>query len=526
MSRVIFFAVCLIWSVWSAPSLAVSPPDLCVYAASDYDGDGWGWEPSSRGQGGVPYFNSCQVDSNSVQAPVVTNLETNTNVDLVRPYWNAYRDFEGRYIQCDFYTYSGISGYTKTLNFFYSNGFEHWSDQSFTTEHFPLQANFPWTGYARNFAYNGSRNTPVSYKQPLAYWTVHDGIYYSNAGNKQAGREHVLSGARYLELIDDHNGAVRFWNDQDRYGSNSYAECFDASGARFQPSGFPGEARPSAQAVETPLLAKAVLAVQPSDIINLETGVPVGLRNVSWNLTNLFDKTFTCQSFYWTNDAQFSPHATNNGLGYSTAISGQTAYYVPDRRTVLYASDYKTLSTSASAIGSYSDYQVYSGTGNHGSWNVVNGEMTDGPLSQYKFAETTSDETRFWKSSEAYDVCTDIPSDAIELTEISNNECIDSDGDGWGWDGYRSCRVAPVPANCIDTDGDGWGWDGQRSCRVDTTQPQPGTCIDTDGDGWGWDGERSCQVETKQPQSGTCIDTDGDGWGWNGTGSCRPLFSN
>lgn len=51
---------------------------------------------------------------------------------------------------------------------------------------------------------------------------------------------------------------------------------------------------------------------------------------------------------------------------------------------------------------------------------------------------------------------------------IPNDECIDEDGDGFGWDGDSSCRAtlstelvdesvfAMLP--CIDNDGDGWGW--------------------------------------------------------------------
>ena len=60
-------------------------------------------------------------------------------------------------------------------------------------------------------------------------------------------------------------------------------------------------------------------------------------------------------------------------------------------------------------------------------------------------------------------------------------------------------------------------------------------CVDTDSDGWGWDGEKSCKVQESDNYSGTgavsaqpsfqsgkrCIDSDGDGWGWNGEASCR-----
>ena len=76
---------------------------------------------------------------------------------------------------------------------------------------------------------------------------------------------------------------------------------------------------------------------------------------------------------------------------------------------------------------------------------------------------------------------------------------------------------------CVDTGiiGDGWGWDGVKSCRID--QADAGSCIDTGiiGDGWGWDGSKSCR--TGSAQAGVCIDTEpvGDGWGWDGVQSCR-----
>ena len=47
-------------------------------------------------------------------------------------------------------------------------------------------------------------------------------------------------------------------------------------------------------------------------------------------------------------------------------------------------------------------------------------------------------------------------------------------------------------------------------------------CIDTDGDGWGWDGTNSCQIENTEPVATSCMDTDGDGWGWNGVATCNP----
>ena len=55
--------------------------------------------------------------------------------------------------------------------------------------------------------------------------------------------------------------------------------------------------------------------------------------------------------------------------------------------------------------------------------------------------------------------------------------------------------------------------------------PEPAmsaVCIDTDGDGYGWDGSATCLVEaTNSAGTAPCVDTDGDGWGWDGTQSCR-----
>jgi len=62
-------------------------------------------------------------------------------------------------------------------------------------------------------------------------------------------------------------------------------------------------------------------------------------------------------------------------------------------------------------------------------------------------------------------------------------------------------------SECIDTDGDGWGWDGQQSCRAmdDDGQPMPiqhGECIDADGDGWGWDGTQTCDPNQNENDDG------------------------
>ena len=103
-----------------------------------------------------------------------------------------------------------------------------------------------------------------------------------------------------------------------------------------------------------------------------------------------------------------------------------------------------------------------------------------------------------------------------------STNCIDQDGDGWGWNGFSSCiaDLQPAQTECVDTAplNDGWGWNGVESCRV---TPSELVCIDSApvGDGWGWNGVESCSIDAET----VCIDSPptGDGWGWDGVTSCR-----
>lgn len=61
-------------------------------------------------------------------------------------------------------------------------------------------------------------------------------------------------------------------------------------------------------------------------------------------------------------------------------------------------------------------------------------------------------------------------------------------------------------AQCVDPDGDGWGWDGQSSCEISPDQNRL-----TLG---------SAQTLSSNPSGSACVDHDGDGWGWDGTASC------
>lgn len=121
----------------------------------------------------------------------------------------------------------------------------------------------------------------------------------------------------------------------------------------------------------------------------------------------------------------------------------------------------------------------------------------------------------------------------FSLAAFSADEnCVDSDGDGWGWNGTGSCLVGSSDGSCVDDDGDGWGWNGSESCRVGLSTGDPASgddsallCVDDDGDGWGWNGVNSCRagassVSPEPASESDCVDEDGDGWGWGPSGSC------
>lgn len=123
----------------------------------------------------------------------------------------------------------------------------------------------------------------------------------------------------------------------------------------------------------------------------------------------------------------------------------------------------------------------------------------------------------------------------------SDSQCDYSSADlfgGWGWNATTNTSCAPLTSidpvlttQCIDADGDGYGWDGMATCTTQVNTPGgDSNCDYSDADlygGWGWNAaaSQSCApleiVSNPQP-SAQCIDTDGDGWGWDGSASCRP----
>lgn len=97
---------------------------------------------------------------------------------------------------------------------------------------------------------------------------------------------------------------------------------------------------------------------------------------------------------------------------------------------------------------------------------------------------------------------------------ISPGECIDSDNDGYGWNGVATC----IP----DSTGSGNSGSGNSGSGGSAT----GDCIDSDNDGFGWNGVATCIPDgsntggSNGPGAGACVDTDNDGYGWNGIATC------
>lgn len=88
-------------------------------------------------------------------------------------------------------------------------------------------------------------------------------------------------------------------------------------------------------------------------------------------------------------------------------------------------------------------------------------------------------------------------------------ECYDWDGDGWGWDGEKGCRMSDYENNSNDNNEDSNNDDNDEdengSNNDDSNEHNDnnenitetnGTyeCYDWDGDGWGWDGEKGCKM--------------------------------
>ncbi len=71
---------------------------------------------------------------------------------------------------------------------------------------------------------------------------------------------------------------------------------------------------------------------------------------------------------------------------------------------------------------------------------------------------------------------------------------------GWGWNPVEMTSCTPLPDNggsCDFTSADshmGWGWNPTTQMSCEPLILTAGECVDSDGDGWGWNGVESCVI--------------------------------
>lgn len=251
-------------------------------------------------------------------------------------------------------------------------------------------------------------------------------------------------------------------------------------------------------------------------IVNGVTGEPVNLSRLQWNNEDLGGQTlFDCDYAYrnWYGDPDDRTYFWGFG---GTSSSDSACNY--SSVEFLWNGTYEV--TSGCALQNTPAGSTYQPT--VGTWNIENGLLrTDSEpytgdypfMANIEYAEIREDGNgiNIWREDgEFYYHCSDANPTGHLVEDNNQNDdlsapCVDSDGDGWGWDGTESCQVANINENtstddaeCLDPDGDGWGWDGTASCLVgdtiDENQTDDAECIDTDGDGWGWDGSASCLI--------------------------------
>lgn len=127
---------------------------------------------------------------------------------------------------------------------------------------------------------------------------------------------------------------------------------------------------------------------------------------------------------------------------------------------------------------------------------------------------------------------------SYDLSPAEAGSCVDTDGDGYGWNGLNTCIPTTENDNCDYSDAhlyDGWGWDpiNFESCAPQNQESSDEDCDYASAnlnDGWGWNPvtQQSCAPPTDaEIQPGNCDYSDAPlyaGWGWDPVTmqSCAP----
>ena len=276
-------------------TVIAQPLPVCESIAQDANGDGFGWVAAPRNSG-LDEPHSCIVDETTQPAPVIINRETDTEVQLVRAYWDANRDLAERRLECERYAFSEDS-----------NSFELTGSSYRYYE--PLPAEKPWintwTSWSRS-SDNPDAGNSVPVGQSRLLWTVVDGVLNGDLQIRSTDTQTKLNNLSWVELIDVDGGSqngTRWW-DSDR----GYDQCTDPVSNIFVPTGTPGTAASaSTQPVfssESKIFSSPVDPDEPNIVREEEI---IFSRGAQWDIRDLAFKRIGCRSYFEVFDNPQNP---------------------------------------------------------------------------------------------------------------------------------------------------------------------------------------------------------------------------
>ena len=239
------------------------------------------------------------------EAPVIINQETGTQVDLIRPYWNANVDIANRRMQCDHFLFDEESAvYVQRASGGHPSGTFLVDGEFF---HNPLSEG-GGLATVEDFIYAGLRPNG---------WAVTDGVY---RGVTPLGESSFVEMVTYNASSNvSGNNAVRVWYTSDRFTQGtslhgtlqrtgpSYHVCYDLDGAPLIPTG-------SADTGNTDLLPELNFTFQlprsgtpvteTPEIIRIDTGEPVEFVRAEFDYNkDLKGRRMNCGSFRFNEES-------------------------------------------------------------------------------------------------------------------------------------------------------------------------------------------------------------------------------
>ena len=167
------------------------------------------------------------------------------------------------------------------------------------------------------------------------------------------------------------------------------------------------------------------ISTGPSSFTNLETGLTVPLIRAYWNIED-FDKDVVCARHFFDGTEYERIDASITGYGFNSR-SLTPPFLVPVTHSF----------NSESVMFPWSVARgVYSGPSDLGRT----------PWMEIISTTVGQSAVRIWFLDQTFTECSAInPNDFFEPTGSPpiTNECVDSDGDGWGWNGVEACVLDP-----------------------------------------------------------------------------------